>query len=169
MKRFADVIVPFGLRIACRRATWPTRRSPCSVKATTDGVVREPSALGMTVGCPPSTVAITELVVPRSMPTALGMALSSPIALDGCLGAPGFGGTRTRLHPSDQPPHTGVDWHFYQSRCPPTPEDRCAPGASSARRTSVLKGIRTRWPTAGRPSVRDDQRDPEAVVLTSTV
>ena len=45
--------MPFGLRIACRRASWPTSRSPCSVKATTDGVVRAPSALGMTVGSPP--------------------------------------------------------------------------------------------------------------------
>src|ERR671918_268174 len=73
MKRLADEIVPLGLRIAWRRATWPTSRSPCSVKATTDGVVRDPSALGITVGWPPSTVAMTELVVPRSMPTALAM------------------------------------------------------------------------------------------------
>src|ERR1700681_2725947 len=79
MNRLADEIVPLGLRIAWRRATWPTRRSPCSVKATTDGVVRVPSALGITVGCPPSTAAITELVVPRSIPTALAMVMSSRI------------------------------------------------------------------------------------------
>src|SRR5205823_14587500 len=77
MNRFADEIVPFEFRIAWRRASWPTRRSPCSVNATTDGVVRDPSALGMTVGWPPSTVAITELVVPRSMPTALAIRSSS--------------------------------------------------------------------------------------------
>jgi hypothetical protein len=44
------------------------------VKATTEGVVRDPSALGMIVAWPPSTAAITEFVVPRSIPTALAMA-----------------------------------------------------------------------------------------------
>src|SRR5215211_6318326 len=73
MNRLAEVIVPFGLRIACRRASCPTSRSPWSVKATTEGVVRDPSALAITVGSPPSRTAITELVVPRSIPTALAM------------------------------------------------------------------------------------------------
>ena len=49
--------------------TCPTRRSPFLVKATTDGVVRAPSALVMTVGLPPSMAATAELVVPRSIPT----------------------------------------------------------------------------------------------------
>src|SRR3979409_1761514 len=75
MNRLADEIVPLGLRMAWRRASWPTRRSPGSVKATTEGVVREPSAFGITMGWPPSTVAITELVVPRSIPTAFAMVL----------------------------------------------------------------------------------------------
>ena len=49
--------------------TWPTRRSPVLVKATTEGVVRPPSALVMIVGLPPSIAATAEFVVPRSMPT----------------------------------------------------------------------------------------------------
>src|SRR3954452_6945841 len=56
--------------MACRRANWPTRRSPFSVNATTDGVVRAPSALGTTEASPPSQAAMTEFVVPRSIPTA---------------------------------------------------------------------------------------------------
>ena len=44
-----------------RRLAWP------------DGVVRPPSELGMTVGSPASRTETTELVVPRSIPTALGM------------------------------------------------------------------------------------------------
>jgi len=68
--------VPFGFRIACRRASWPTRRSPCGVNATTEGVVRAPSAFGITVVWPPCVAAITELVVPRSMPTATAITAS---------------------------------------------------------------------------------------------
>ena len=68
--------MPFGFRIACRRASWPTRRSPCGVKATTEGVVLDPSAFGITVGWPATVAAITELVVPRSMPTATAIAAS---------------------------------------------------------------------------------------------
>src|ERR1700761_2903532 len=76
MNRLAEEIVPFGFRIACRRAICPTRRSPCGVKATTEGVVRDPSAFGITVGWPSTVAAITELVVPRSMPTATAIAAS---------------------------------------------------------------------------------------------
>jgi hypothetical protein len=61
--------------MACRRANCPTRRSPLSVNAATEGVVRAPSAFGMTTGEPASIVAMTELVVPRSMPTAFATAL----------------------------------------------------------------------------------------------
>src|SRR3954453_8960139 len=62
--------------MAWRFATWPPRRWPSSVKATTEGVVRAPSALGITSAWPPSIVeATTEFVVPRSIPTAFGIAL----------------------------------------------------------------------------------------------
>src|SRR5439155_17055103 len=69
---------------ACRRASWPTRRSADFVKATTDGVVRPPSAFGMTTGSPASMTAITEFVVPRSMPTVFAI-----FRLLECVRAPG--------------------------------------------------------------------------------
>ena len=59
--------------MACRLATWPTRRSPVLVMPTTDGVVRAPSWLGMTCGSPPCITATTEFVVPRSIPIILLM------------------------------------------------------------------------------------------------
>src|SRR5690349_15128880 len=62
-----------GLVTAWRLAGWPTRRSPSSVKATIDGVVRAPSAFSMTLGALPSITATQELVVPRSMPMTLPM------------------------------------------------------------------------------------------------
>src|SRR5512145_1984650 len=68
MNRLIDKTVFCGLVTACRFATCPTSRSPSLVNATTDGVVRPPSAFGMTTGSPPSMTATTELVVPRSMP-----------------------------------------------------------------------------------------------------
>ena len=71
MNRLMEKMVFSGLVTACLLATWPTRRSPLSVKATTDGVVRLPSELEMTTGLPPSITATTELVVPRSMPMIL--------------------------------------------------------------------------------------------------
>ena len=75
MWRFTERIVRSGLVIAWRFATSPTSTSPVLENATTDGVVRPPSALGMTAGSPASRVETTELVVPRSMPTALDMGL----------------------------------------------------------------------------------------------
>src|SRR5215218_7769132 len=75
MWRLTERMVRSTLVTAWRLATSPTRTSPPLAKATTDGVVREPSALGMTVGSPPSSTATTELVVPRSMPTARAMLL----------------------------------------------------------------------------------------------
>src|SRR5579864_5921327 len=73
MCRLTERTVRSGLVMAWRLATSPTRTSPDLEKPTTDGVVRDPSALGMTAGSPASSTLTTELVVPRSIPTALGI------------------------------------------------------------------------------------------------
>ena len=75
MCRLTERMVRSGLVIAWRLATSPTRTSPVLEKPTTEGVVRPPSALGMTTGSPASRTLTTELVVPRSIPTALAMTL----------------------------------------------------------------------------------------------
>ncbi len=67
-----------GLVMAWRFATSPTRTSPAFENATTEGVVREPSELGITTASPASKTATTELVVPRSIPTAFAMMCSAP-------------------------------------------------------------------------------------------
>src|SRR3954447_6763589 len=77
-------MVPFGFMIDWRLASCPTRRSPLSVNATTEGVVRAPSALGITIGSPPCQAAITELVVPRSMPTAIAIIYSFRLPASSC-------------------------------------------------------------------------------------
>src|SRR5262249_11002881 len=68
-----------GLVTAWRLAGWPTRRSPSSVNATIEGVVRMPSAFSMTFGVLPSMTATHEFVVPRSMPMTLPMVLTSSL------------------------------------------------------------------------------------------
>src|SRR3954469_19819358 len=73
MKRLMEKTVLVGLVTAWRLATVPTSRSPLPVKATTDGVVRPPSAFSITVGSPPSRTAMHEFVVPRSMPMVLAI------------------------------------------------------------------------------------------------
>src|SRR6478735_2023268 len=73
MWRLTERMVRSTLVTAWRLATSPTSTSPFLAKATMDGVVRAPSALAMTVGSPPSRTETTELVVPRSIPTARDM------------------------------------------------------------------------------------------------
>src|SRR3954451_11529163 len=75
MCRLTERIVRSTLVTAWRLATSPTSTSPFLANATTLGVVRLPSALAMTVGSPPSRTLTTELVVPRSMPTARAMSV----------------------------------------------------------------------------------------------
>ena len=79
MKRLIEKMVFVGFVTCCRRAGAPTSRCPSFVNATTDGVVRPPSAFGMTVGSPPSRTAMHEFVVPRSMPIVLAMRVLPPM------------------------------------------------------------------------------------------
>src|SRR5512144_1448608 len=60
-----------GLVTDWRFAGCPTSRSPASVNATIDGVVRAPSVFSMTRTSLPSMTATQEFVVPRSMPITL--------------------------------------------------------------------------------------------------
>src|SRR4030081_2801289 len=66
-----------GLVTAWRLAGWPTSRSPSSLKATIDVVVRMPSAFSMSFDVLPSITATHELVVPRSIPMTFPMVLIS--------------------------------------------------------------------------------------------
>src|SRR3954452_18205398 len=77
MNRLTEATVFSGFITACRLANCPTNRSPAAVIATTDGVSRLPSAFGMTVGSPPSITAITEFVVPRSIPIVRAIVVPS--------------------------------------------------------------------------------------------
>ena len=88
MKRLIEKIVFSGFITACRLATVPTRRSPESVKATTEGVVRPPSAFSSTVGSSPSITAMAELVVPRSMPIVFATVVPPKLVVELLLSVP---------------------------------------------------------------------------------
>src|SRR5579872_4642403 len=81
MNRLIEKTVFWGLVTAWRLAIVPTSRSPDAVNATTDGVVLPPSAFSMTVGSPPSSTAMHELVVPRSIPIVLAIVVVAPSLL----------------------------------------------------------------------------------------
>src|SRR5262249_11549911 len=98
-----------GLVTAWRLAGWPPSRSPSSVNATIDGVVRMPSEFSMTLGLFPSITATHELVVPRSMPMTLPMSKTSLVGRSaGPFRHPGEGvrgHDHARLdHPRSDPP-----------------------------------------------------------------
>src|SRR5271163_2521410 len=71
IRRFTAYNVLVGLVTAWRLADWPTRRSPESLNATMEGVVRAPSLFSITRTSLPSMIATQELVVPRSIPMTL--------------------------------------------------------------------------------------------------
>ena len=78
IRRFTANRVFSGLVTAWRLAGWPTRRSPSSLNATIEGVVRAPSAFSITLALAPSITATQEFVVPRSMPITLAIVSISP-------------------------------------------------------------------------------------------
>src|SRR5687768_593476 len=78
MRRLMAKRVASGFVTAWRLAGWPTRRSPESVTATCEGVVRAPSAFSMTRAVLPSITDTHELVVPRSIPMTLAICESLP-------------------------------------------------------------------------------------------
>src|ERR1700687_1474349 len=78
MKRLIEYTVFSGFVTACRFATCPTSRSPVLVIATTDGVVRAPSWLGITTGSPARLNATHHVVVPSSIPRILLIAAIPP-------------------------------------------------------------------------------------------
>src|SRR5262245_12542958 len=96
MKRLIEYTVFSGLVTAWRLATWPTSRSPVLVIATTDGLVRAPSWLGMTTGSPPCMTATTELVVPKSIPMILLILGSSLFQAQSLLREQTLGGAHKR-------------------------------------------------------------------------
>src|SRR3546814_13696968 len=73
MWRFTERIVRSGLVIAWRLATSPMSTSPPLEKATTEGVVRDPSLLGMPTGSPASRTETPEFVVPGSITTGVDL------------------------------------------------------------------------------------------------
>src|ERR1700730_5659475 len=79
MRRFTAKMVRSGLVTAWRLAGCPTSRSPSSVKATMEGVVRMPSEFSMTFGVLPSMTATHEFVVPRSIPMTLPIVFTSSL------------------------------------------------------------------------------------------
>src|SRR3954464_9578467 len=105
MCRLTERMVRSTLVTAWFLADWPTRTSPFLAKGTREGVVREPSECAMTVGSPPSRTVTTELVVPRSIPTARAMELASlPCAgwywSDPVVGGPGLRPVHSTFLPS---------------------------------------------------------------------
>src|SRR5207249_10030758 len=84
MKRLIENTVFCGFVTCWRFAGAPTSRWLSFVNATTDGVVRPPSAFGITVGSPPSITAMHELVVPRSIPITFAIVSPSPLRSKTC-------------------------------------------------------------------------------------
>src|SRR5712692_1142853 len=76
-------------------ATLPTSRSPFSLTATTEGRMSDPLSLGTTRATLLRTYATQVLVVPRSMPSRMG--LSGAMNAGRCYGAARPGGKKATI------------------------------------------------------------------------
>src|SRR5438067_5209360 len=81
-----------GLTTIWSLATLPTSRSPFSLTATTEGRMSDPLSLGTTRATLLRTYATQVLVVPRSMPSRIG--LSGAMSASRCYGAARPGGKK---------------------------------------------------------------------------
>src|SRR3954468_2920911 len=131
-------------------ADWPTRTSPFLAKATTEGVVREPSEFAITVGSPPSRTVTTELVVPRSIPTARAMEMASLPCTGWCWSVPVAGGSRLAPGPLNFPAQPNGRHRDRVPGCAPMPRPRRAPARPHPHRRRH------------RPRVRAAGRSPDA-------
>src|SRR3954454_18586096 len=159
-------------------ADWPTRTSPFLAKATTEGVVREPSEFAITVGSPPSRTVTTELVVPRSIPTARAMEMASLPCAGWCWSVPVAGGSSLASGPLNFPAQlngrhhgrvpgvatirrqrrvvAGTDHAFRPRTAPPDAADRAVRPRAARRSAGAAAGAR------GRSTARDAvHRSPE--------
>src|SRR4028118_110614 len=154
MWRLTERMVRSTLVTAWFLADWPTRTSPFLAKATTEGVVREPSLLAMTVGSPPPRTVAAELVVPRSIPTARAMEVAPlPCACRCCAGPRGRRGTCSRLarSPLNFPAHLNGTYAGGVPRDPhPHPRDvlHSAVGRRRARPHRPVPDLALRCPTS---------------------
>src|SRR5436190_8301677 len=140
MKRLIEKTVLSGFVTAWRLAGAPISRSPPSVNATTEGVVRAPSAFSITVGSPPSRTAMHELVVPRSIPMVLPILYYSSVSRS--------------LRKKSKPEYGRCTWERQgpQGSCPA--QSRAAVGAHPSKRAL---GAARRAGRAGSPAMADQQ------------
>src|SRR4051812_9507498 len=134
-------------------ADWPTRTSPFLAKATTEGVVREPSEFAMTVGSPPSRTVTTELVVPRSIPTARAMEVASLPCAGWCCAGPVVGGTDLASGPLNFPAQPNGT----PATCVPPPREEFSAGSATISSADPDGPSLTLQRQGGTAEVREDE------------
>src|SRR5438105_4416031 len=129
-----------GLTTIWSLATLPTSRSPLSLIATTLGRMSEPLSLGTTRATLLRTYATHVFVVPRSMPSRMG--LSAGMKLTRCYGAPH---PRRNKTPSANERHN-AQLHPLASIPPPAESLPLPPFPTVRRRTAACRAAHGRPP-----------------------